>query len=50
MENLSDNKAVKSSSAFFTQLQEEVQSTIKSKIKSTKKKGKDKVTAKQLKL
>lgn len=45
------SKAVKSSKAFFTQLQEEVQSQIHGKIQSKKsKKKKDQLVAKKIKL
>lgn len=51
VEKLEDSggKFVKSSTAFFSQLQEEVQSQIKSKVQE-KKKGKQKLDAKKLKL
>lgn len=45
------SKAVKSSKAFFTQLQEEVHSQIHSKVQNKKnKKKKDEIVAKKIKL
>lgn len=45
-----NTKGVKSSTAFFTQLQEEVQTQIKSKIGVKRKKQKNAIDAKKIKL
>lgn len=50
MEELADKKSFTSSTAFFTQLQEEVSNSIHSKVKKIPNKQKMRFSAKQLKL